>query len=81
VQNQPEGFSNQQIMTANIEVMRSLITLLIGKRILSDAEVLLMASFAKERCEKHYPQQIGIRASSFVDILLRALFPSSSNPA
>ncbi len=76
MQTEPQRFfSTHQIVSANIEILRSLLTLLAGKRIISQPEITLMASFAKERLEdaKNYPAEVGKPASAFVDVLLSAL--------
>ena len=77
----PEGFSNQQILTANVEVLRFLITLLLGKRMVTEPELQLIASSAKQGCAHRYPPQIAGRAADFVDVLLGGLPYSSSKPS
>jgi hypothetical protein len=78
-------FSTHQVVSAETETLRGLVMFLVGKKIMTEPELILTVSFAKERLENtsHYPAEIGKRASAYVDVLLggllRNLGPSQSH--
>lgn len=74
-----EGFWMQDILKANCELVRCLIILLMGKGLAAHEEIMLMASFAKERLENDPDTEMGRRASAYIDLMLRSLEPTASS--
>lgn len=75
-----EFFSTQQIMKAETELFRSLLILLMGKRLVSDTEIMLLAKFAKDRLATSPDVELAKGAIAYVDHLLRTLQPDAGAP-
>jgi hypothetical protein len=76
-----ERFTQEEVLTAETQLFRSLILLLLGKKIVNESEVMLMAEFAKKRLQTSFPAPLGPRASAYVDHLLRTLQPDAPTPS
>lgn len=76
-----EHFSTQDVLRAETELFRCLLLLLMGKGLVSEPEIMLLAKFAKDRLESSADPEGGKRASAYVDMLLRSLQPDAGAPS
>jgi hypothetical protein len=77
---QIESFSSHEIITAQAEIIRCLLLLLMGKNMVSESEVMLMAGFAKHRLQSFAHQELVKRACAYIDHLLKSLEPDAGMP-
>lgn len=76
-----EIFEPMEVITAQTELLRCLVLLLMGKKMVSEKEIMLLATFAKKRLESHsHDPRYGKRASAYVDLFLRTLQPDAPTP-
>lgn len=77
---QIESFSSHEIITAQAELIRCLLLLLMGKKLVSDSEVMVMAGFAKQRLQSSAHSELARGACAYVDHLLKSLEPDAGTP-
>ena len=75
-----QKLSPVEILSTETELIRCLILLLIGKKLVSESEVMMMAKFAKERLLSMHEPTLGPGAARYVDHLLRTLQPDAPTP-
>ena len=68
------------VRTADILHQTCLLLLMLGKKIVSEKEVMVMTSFAKTRLESGPDPESGRQASAYIDMLLRTLQPDAGPP-
>lgn len=77
---QIESFSSHEIIAAQTELIRCLVLLLMGKKLVSESEVMLMAGFAKQRLQSFAHPELVKGACAYVDHLLGSLEPDVGTP-
>lgn len=76
-----ERFSPAEILVAETELIRCLLLLLMAKGLVSEAEIMVMADFAKKRLlSPQHDSQFGPGAARYLDHLLRTLQPDAPTP-